>query len=280
VRPRTAKYYFGRLNVVSGGSDKLVLLTTALSSKAVLEVRGQRWGFYEFSRLEDLMGPFLTGYLVKYRPEDEDEVVVPENHTLAESAVRNRVTAKCRFFLHARTGLLAYHPIAGQIPKDAFTTRFVQVFKHAMEDFFVDAEILPIGRDYELLEQLARFTAVHEVAIALRPSNPSSRDIWKRQDERIRELNATCYREKIEIDPRKGTLNVADDGDIRAKIAMAQDGYGRADVTGQLDGREQTISTKDNPVTIILSSYDDEHPEHFLPEIREMVVSLMERFKQ
>jgi len=280
VRPRTAKYYFGRLNVVSGESDKLELLTRALSSKAVLEVRGQRWGFYEFRSLEDLMGPFLTGYLVKYRPEDEDEVVVPENHTLAESAVRNRVTAKCRFFLHAPTGLLAYHPIAGQISKDTFTTRFVEVFEYAMENFFVGAEIEPIGREYELLEQLARFTAVHAVAIALRPSNPRSRDIWKRQDERIRELNASRYREILEIDPQKGSLNVADDGDIRAKIAMAQDGYGRADVTGQLDGKEQTISTSDNPVTIILSSYDDEHPEHFLPAIRETVISLMERFKR
>lgn len=255
MRPRTAKYYFGRLNVVSGGSDKLELLRKALSSKAVLEVRGQRWGFYEFKSLEDLTGSFLTGYLVKYRPEDEDEVVVPENHTLVESAVRNRVTAKCRFFLHARTGLLAYHPIAGQIPKDTFTTRFVQVFKHAMEDFFVDAEIRPVVRDYELLDQLARFSAVHQVAIALRPSNPSSRDIWKRQDERIRELNATSYHEKLEIDPRKGSLNVAGDDDIRAKISMAQDGYGQVDVTGQIDGREQTISTKDNPVTLILSSY-------------------------
>jgi len=270
----------GRLNVVSSETDKRQLFSNALSSKAVLQVGRQRWGFYEFKGLEDLAGTFFTGYLVKYRPEDEEEVVVPEDHSLTENAIRNRVTAKSRFFLHVATSVIAYHSIAGQIPRNTFGTRFVQVFRNAMNEFFVEAEIEPIGNDDELLNLLKRFSEVHNVSISLHPSNPSSRDIWKDVDERIRKINATKYIEKYEIDPRKGSLNVASDADITSKISMAQDGYGQAQITGKLDGKEQTVTTQDNPIGVILTDYDDEHPEQILPELTETILSLITRFKK
>jgi hypothetical protein len=263
---------------VFGGGDKLELLTKALSSNAVLDIRGQRWGFYQLARIDELDGTYLTGVLVKYKPEDEEEVVVPEEHALADDSVQNRVTAKSRFFLHVHSGILAYHPIANRISVSGFRTRFIQVLENALGNFFVNAEIQPIGDDVRLLEQLRRFKTVRQVSISLHPSNPSSRDIWKRVDERLQDWNATSYHEKLECQPQKGSLHVVDDPEIASKIAMAQDGYGQAAVTGQLDGHERTVSTKDNPITVILSGYDDDHPEIAFPELRETFANLMRRF--
>jgi hypothetical protein len=38
-----------------------------------------------------------------------------------------------------------------------------------------------------------------------------------------------------------------EDREIAQKIAMAEDGYGKVEVTGEKDGKIRRISTRDNP---------------------------------
>ena len=148
----------------------------------------------------------LTGFLVKYKPSAEEEIVVPVRHALEDKAIENRVTAKSRFFLHAESGLIAYHPAGSQIPRKLFTTRFVEVFELALQNFFVNAEIQSIEEQFKFMDELRAFAAVHQVSIYLHPSNPSSRDIWRDLDQRIRAINSSSYKEKYEIERRRGTL--------------------------------------------------------------------------
>jgi hypothetical protein len=270
------RYYFGRLNLITGDNDKVGLLRKALASDAVLAVRGQRWGFYEFRELEDPSGLFMSGYLVKYNPEAEEEIVIPERHALEDKAVENKVMAKSRFFLHASSGLIVYHPVGGQISRKLFPRRFVQVFEDALANFFVNADIQSIEEEYSFEEMLKSFTFIREVSIHLHPSNPSSRDIWQNVDRRMKELNASDYREKYESDERKGGLKVVEDQNIRQKIAMAVDGYGNVEVTGDRDGKMLKVSTLDNPMSILAPS--GENPEEVFPALRETIASFLGRF--
>lgn len=271
-------YYFGRLNLLIPGRDKKEALRAALASDAVLEVRGQRWGFYELREVKDGDEVFLSAYLVKYKPTDEEEIVVPESHKLSDQSIENRVTAKSRFFLSLNSGLVAFRTAGSQIPRGLFVTRFVQVLENAMGRFFMKVDFQFIEEEYKLVEELRLFSSVQRVSIYLHPSNPSSRDIWKKTDERMRQLNASGYFEKIDGDPGHGGLNVVDDEEIRQKIAMAEDGYGKVVVTGQKQGRVQTISTRDNPVSVFVLPYEDE-ADRLLPALREMFDELLKRFR-
>jgi len=276
---RQVRYYFGRLNLITPGRVKLEVLRNALASDAVLEVRGQSWGFYEFSELRSSDPSLLTGFLVKYKPKAEEEIVVPERHALEEKAIENRVTAKSRFFLHANSGLIVYHPVGSQIPRQLFASRFVEVFQYALQDFFVSADIQSIEEQFKFIEELKSFTTVHQVSIYLHPSNPSSRDVWQNLDQRIKAINASSYKEKYESDKRRGTLRIIEDTEISQKIAMAEDGYGKVDVTGEKDGKIRRISTRDNPLSI-LAPPDDEKPEEVFPALRDTITSFLERFRQ
>lgn len=279
MAPKQVRYYFGRLNVTAPGREKVEILKTALASNVALPFRGQRWGFYEFQEMRVRDELFQTGFLVKYKPEAEEEIAVPERRALEDRSIENRVTAKSRFFLHVASGVIAYHPVSSQIPRHLFPTRFVEVLKHSLENFFVDAEIQAIEEQYKILDELAEFNTVSRLSIYLHPSNPSTRHTWQRIDQRMRNINASAYREKFEGDATKGGLKIIDDQDVRQKIAMAEDGYGKVEVTGMRDGRVRKVTTRDNPMSI-LAPADDAPPERIFPALSETITSFLERFRQ
>ena len=279
MAPKLVRYYFGRLNLIVAGREKVQVLRTALASNVALPVRGQRRGFYEFREVAVSEELFLTGFLVKYKPEAEEEIVVPERRVLEDRSIENRVTAKSRFLLHAASGVIAYHPVSSQIPRHLFAARFVEVLKFAHQNFFVDAEIQAIQEQYKILDELRSLSTISRVSIYLHPSNPSSRDIWRGVDQRIRNINASAYRERYDGDTTRGGLKIAEDEDVRQKIAMAEDGYGKVEVTGERDGEIYKVSTRDNPLSILAPS-DDAPAERIFPALTETIVSFLERFRQ
>jgi hypothetical protein len=115
---RNARFYFGRLNVISARNEKTKLINEGLTANSVLEKRGQRWGFFKVREVETDDTTFIHGYLIKYRPRTE-EVAVPETRELNGEMIENLVVAKSRFFLHPRSLVIAYHPSGGQITKDS-----------------------------------------------------------------------------------------------------------------------------------------------------------------
>ncbi len=278
MAPKLVKYYFGRLNLIVAGREKFQVLRTALASNVALPVRRQRWGFYEFNERRLGNEVFQTGFLVKYKPEAEEEVVVPERRALEDKSIENRVTAKSRFFLHPASGVIAYHPVSSQIPRHLFESRFVEVLKSALQNFFIDAEIQAIQEQFKILEELQSFTTISRVSIYLHPSNPSSRDIWRRVDQQLKDVNASGYWERFDGDRATGGLRIAADEDVRRKIAMAEDGYGKVDVIGERDGATRRVSTRDSPMSILAPS-DDAPPERILPALTDTITSFLERFR-
>jgi hypothetical protein len=274
---KPVRYYFGRLNLIATFKDKREFILRGLRTDKFIERRNFIWGFFDIKEIKTNQGLFIHGYLVKYRPKSELEVALPEKHRLGEVTAPNLVEAKSRFFLHIESGLIVYHPVGGQIENDVFCERFIEIFHEALDKFFVNAEIQAIEERFQVLEIIKKFKSISKVEIYLHPSNPNLSDLWKDIDQRLKTLSATSYKEVYENDKKESTLNVADDSEIRGKVAMAEDGYGKASVTGELEGEVKTVSTKDNPITA-LAPGDEEEPEKVLESLDESLRRIFQRF--
>lgn len=272
---KRVRYYFGRLNLMSAAEDKVQLLSTGMESQTVLRRRGQHWQFLQVASIRNAAGSFYTGYLGKYKPSAEEEVAIPEAQDIDDQTIANRITAKARFFLHTESHLIAFHPVGGLITRGAFCARFRDLFMLAFGSFFVDAEIQLLEEEREMLEVLSSFSSIASIHIYLHPSNPRNRDIWRRTDERLRALGASEYREHYE----GASLKITTDEDITAKIAMAADGYGRAEVRGNSDGEERIVSTGDNPITASVQS-NAERPEEILNVLLVKFSQIVDRFRR
>lgn len=79
----------------------------------------------------------------------------------------------------------------------------------------------------------------------LHPSNPSNRDRWKFTDQKIKKLEAEKYRQTF---ISKRGLRINEDDEVYSDILMAGDGYGKAELTGEKDGKELTASTERIPM--------------------------------
>lgn len=247
---RNVRYFFGRFNLAATYDNKRDYVLQGLRGGTIIQGRGSGWGFFEIEETLVENEQWVYGYLVKYKPEGEEEIVVRETQQIEDEAVINRVMDKSRFFMHLSSGIIAYRPISNQISRQQFTERFVEIFRENHDNFFLNVDIQSITEDLSLLELLRKFSRIQEVLISLHPSNPSNRDVWQRTDERIKALNAATYQEKIEADPKSSGLNVVNDDETTGKITMAVDGYGKAEVRGTLDGETKVVSSDDNPISI------------------------------
>jgi hypothetical protein len=245
-------YLFGRLNLVAAYENyeaKRTLLLRGLHSKAEVEVRGVLWSFLDVGETTADDERFAYGYLVKYRRITEEEVARPDLGSIGDTPIENLIVAKARFFLHLQSGVIAFHPVGGQVEANAFCDRFKRVFENEFQGFFVAAEIQMIQEQYKIFEVLSEFETVTKVQLSLHPSNPNLSEMWKDIDKDLKNKGVDSYVEIYEAGKKSPTLNIVNDKNVRGKIAMAEDGYGKAAVTGKLRGKTKTVTTRDNPVS-------------------------------
>jgi hypothetical protein len=195
------------------------------------------------------LGRFYGGFLTKYKEYDEVEVVDPEARAIADESVDNLVVAHSRFLLHVPSGLVAYHPVGTRISAAAFQTRFCLLVENALNEVFFSAEILPINQLEMFQEALRKFTRIDRLSIYLHPSNPSNRQPWRRVDERLQAMNVSQYQEVYRGNPAKGGLKPEADKSILRKIVMTEDGYGRTEAIGIIDGKPHKASTQRQPLS-------------------------------
>ena len=251
-----ATYYFGRLNLMASYDDRSPFLMQGLHAREPVEVRKIRWAFFDVGEISGNDGVFAYGFLAKYRATTDEEVAREDIGALADTPIANLVVAKSRFFIHLDTGIIAFHGVQGQIDVDLFCNRFKRVFEHAYGRFFVAADIEMIQEDYKLLEVLSQFSSITRLRLSLHPSHGEQREQWKDVDDELRRKGVDNYSETLEAGRQSLSLRVQMDKNLIAKIAMAQDGYGRAQVKGRLHGRIKAVSSSDNPVNSSVPNND------------------------
>lgn len=277
---RDSKYYFGRLNIVSAyEEEKKLFLERGLNSGVLISERNYTWGFFEIESVVE-QDDYLCGFLVKYRPLDPEQFVNTETREIEEQEIRNRIRAKSRFFLHVRTGIIAYQ-VVSEISEKSFRENFAKLLEESYNNLFIDAEVQAINQEESFFEAIKSFDSIAKVSIYLHPSNPSSRDIWKRVDERFKSLGLESYTEVYKLKEDRSNLDIEGDEEISSKLHMASDGYGKAKVRGKKDGEYETVTTGDNPIEAEVenSVENSEPPQEILKQILPTFRSLFNRIR-
>ncbi|RRR66869.1 MAG: hypothetical protein EI684_19925 [Candidatus Viridilinea halotolerans] len=279
---RPATYYFGRLNLVPIIDDlqkKTDFILEALRSNKTMEKRGHIWRFSKIGNFSNDDGLYVYGYLVKYKAQVEEEVIVPETGDIEDEAIDNSIIAKSRFFLHIKSGLVAYRPISNKISESQFREQFAELIETAYDHFFVEAQIQSIQDRIQFQEALRRTENVSRIQFILQPSNPSA-GIWEDLDKDFKLTGTKQYVEIRDMDEQRtnGSI-ILDNGKLLEKLLMSEDGYGETRVTGKLDGKVRTISTKDNPVTAKASS-EDKDVDSIFSSLQGIITNIFDRLHQ
>lgn len=278
----THSYIFGRLNLITGQpyENKTEFILLGLRSSNSLKKSNMNWCFVKVKRLDSEEGNFIYGVLVKYKESSPEEVINEEAGTIEEEIVENFIEAKSLFFLHIDSGIIAYRPVS-KISRNQFITNFCELFKQAYNNFFVDAEIESIEEEYEFFQKLQEFEVINRIEIQLHPSNPSLRDDWKDIDNKLKALKASTYKEEYEAKNETSGLNIKaiqNDPDIKSKLTMADDGYGKAKVVGKIKEELKQITTSDHPVTMDVPIH--ENIQDTFNELKSGFFKIFNRFKK
>jgi len=240
-------YYAGRLNLMPTQPDiatKGEVIGRALGASVTLNSRGYEWGFLNINEISVLERNFYAGFLVKFKPETRVEIAQMETRTLRVAVAKGLVDAKARFFLEVETGIIFYHPSLPEIKRDAFESRFSQLFEKGLGNFFINAEIDPIQEQYSIVEELQRFDVILELDVTLRPSNPDHSELWADQDAKLKRRNAKWERTKLRGSENNGGLRIKDDQEVLASLHMAEDGYGVAAIKGKSQGKPKRVTSR------------------------------------
>lgn len=250
-------YFMGRFNLLAQYNDsKRAYILKSLKKHQLVKRRDFEWGFLGVEELTYAEQDFVYGYLVKVRPTLDEEVIDRDKHASSYESLSNAIVAKCDFFLHYRSGVMAYRPISNQVSAQLFRDRFSDVFMEANERIFCDAEIQTIQEDLEIFEAIKRFKTIRKLEVVLHPSNPSSRYLYRKKDGQLKSMDVEKYTETYESKRKEGII-IPDDSEAYANIVMATDGYGVAKIHGELDNETKVASTADTPIKMVAATCKD-----------------------
>ena len=242
-----AKLLFSRYTITSGGQykEKFDFLLNGLKNEASATYRNYVYRFFDTEVFKYEGKDYIAGHLVKYNPEDIEEVVDESTRKLRDENLRNKVEGKARFIIDPSSSILMFFEVSNVITKNTFIDKFCKLFQQNHGNYFTQFYISPIKEQYSFIEKVRSFKAIKKIMITLFPSNPNFADRWKSIDERLRRNNINKYKEIQENTKPESQIIV--DEETESKFLMSEDGYGKSDATGINEkGEEKTISTKDS----------------------------------
>ena len=238
-------YYWGRLNLIAAYTSKYDFLLTCLQSGAHIFKNNHDWGIFDVKEINIANYTFVVGHLVKYKIKKVEEMVDRAQKKLTATEIKDLAIAKSRFVLHIDSGLIAYHPISRYISDSTFRKVFSMLIEKARNGLLVNVEIQVISEEHDILKAIKEFDTIEKLSIYLHPSNPTFRHIWEPVDRELKELRAEKHNSSYFS--KKG-LNIDEKSSAYAKISMATDGYGKADLIGKKDQQARKASTEKLPV--------------------------------
>lgn len=261
-------FFFGRLNITSYANNKKDLILTGLRTDKFFDSNQFKYGFFDVQEIND---EFVYGRLVKYKRVLEGEIVDEESHRTIVGGLPYGIVAKSDFFLHYKSGVIAFRPLASRISAKQFRGVFARLFEIGHDNFFVSAQIETIDEGIKIEEAIKKFEVVRKITFDIHPTNPSNRDVYKRVDERLKRLKADKLKQIVESDKEDGLDKSAllEDETYRS-LVMATDGYGNGSIHGVTEGRKVVITTGDSPV----------RKEIVENELEEMLEDLLPTFKR
>jgi len=265
---KTLTFFFGRLSITSYASDKRGLILAGLKTEKFHDKNEFKYGFFDIQEIND---EFVYGRLVKYKRILEGEIVDEQSHRTVVGGLPYGIVGKSDFFLHYKSGVIAYRPLASRISAKQFRFIFARLFEAGHDRFFVSAQVENIDEELRIEEAIGKLEIIRKISFDIHPTNPSNRDVYKRIDERLKRLKAQKLKQVVDAGEAGLNRDALLDDDIYRSLVMATDGYGNGSLHGVSEGRKVVITTGDSPVRKeIVES----------PSASEMLESLMPAFKQ
>ncbi len=229
---KNVAYYFGRLNLITyvPKEKKGEYIFQSLISGVKIQRGKSLWGFFDIEKINFEGDDYVFGKLVRYNPEAQTKIIDEEKQIIK--------------IIHLKTGIIAYHTGKKASSRIRFTKNFCKLIEEANSNLFIDAQIQTIHDEVKILEFIKRFDNINRIEITLHPSNPSNRERWKRTDEKLRKMKVESYKE---IYSGK-EIEIEEEDEAYGNILMAGDGYGKAVIEGEIDGKPFTVSTEKLPV--------------------------------
>lgn len=276
-RSGRSRYYFGRLHIIGGFEGKHEFLFDGLTTANGSQYRGYSWNFFDVEEVRTDDELYLVGYLSRFQPRTDAEVANVEARHIEDRQFDDVIVGRSHFILHTTTGIIAFDTDADRIPLKTFINRFKATFEEGR--LMVQVNIETIDERHKVLDDLSRFETLLSISVSLHPSNPRSARRWEAVDKSFHEAGIVKYREQYDAKIDKGGIDLEklkERTDIEAKVTMAEDGYGKADATGVIEGKVKKISTRDNPISKVVID-DTEDRSGALHELQETFRSIWHR---
>ncbi|MGX7687030.1 DUF4747 family protein [Flectobacillus roseus] len=245
-----SKLLFARYTIVSATAiqNKITFLIKGLENVQKITANNLIYRFTEVEPISIDETTFITGFLVKYKPEDEEEVYNELTDSIQKESVPNKIQGRARFLIHPSSSIIIFKETPGNFSSKLFIDKFCTLFERNHGGFLVEMYIETIKEQYSFLEKLNSFQRIEKIEMTLFPSNPNHGEMWKDVDIKLRNNNISKYKE---IQENKKNTSIIVDNETKSKILMAEDGYGATKASGINEhGRPDKISTNRNEKTI------------------------------
>lgn len=278
--PQQKTYYFGRLNTLGSYvnyDEKNRFFITGIRSGFSHDERQTNWAFTSVSRFTFEEELYLTGYLAKYR-DDYEETIDSATGEIGSTLVEDAIISKARFFIHVKSGIIAFNTISRRISRKQFARIFCELFKKGHDYMMVDAELQIIEEPFEFFGKIDEFDRIDSIKISLHPANPDLSDLWESVHNDMVSMDASNYYEEYRNTKASEGLN-ADriKHEMRGKLHMALDGYGEGKISGYKGDEYQKISTSDNPSSVTILERES-HEETF-DTLKRRFKEIFDKFK-
>lgn len=235
------EFLVGRLHLTGTYDAKITFLEQAFSSGKAFQWHGANWKTINVTSGVSLHSgnqhSWILGILVKYRDQDERVFDDIADHVTIQ-VVRNKFIDAAYFVVDIKTSLIAYQ-VNAQISDIAARKSLAGIVVAHRDGFFINADIEPVLRRREFIEQIREMEKIDDVSIALHPSNPKFIDRWAVVDSELQVTQTDSL--LMRYFPRKGDgLVIPDNSNLMRSLFMVADGYGRATIKG-LSNKTRTI---------------------------------------
>jgi len=186
---------------------------------------------------------YLTGELVKYRPDGYEDVVNEDENKIEFENIHNKVVGVSKFIIDINSSIIIHTDLPRIISLNTFREKFSELIHKNYDNFLTEFYMTPITEQYSFINELKSFRTINKITISLQPSNPRFGEKWKRIDKRLQENNIGKYKEIQESKDTSSSLVL--DGETESKLFMSEDGYGESNAVGiDKNGNHKRISTK------------------------------------
>ncbi len=279
---RTQIYHFARLNLLGQYPEEKTEKRRYIWEAMTADVVVSKGKFkYMLARIDEITfgdDVYVFGQLVKYKHILEGEIVDEDAKQILEGGLPQGVVAKSNFFLHYASSIVSYRQIANRISDRQFRSIFAELLELGKDKLFIQVRLETIDEEIKIRKAFDSLDKIYKVTISVHPSNPTNRNVWRKLDERLQNLQAKQLREVIEGGEMGLNKEALKQEDVYGGVIMAADGYGSASIVGEKDNRPVTIKTGDSPVTEKVAVTEDS-PSEILKQLVRVFKKLVDRLK-